>query len=32
MLKNFKDGSDVSGSSATAKGENNDCVVKAVEN
>ena len=32
MLKNFKSGYEVSGSSATAKGEKNDCVVRAVAN
>ena len=32
MLKNFKDGSDVSGSNATARNEKNDCVVRAVAN
>jgi len=32
MLKNFKNGYQVSGSSAIAKGETNDCVVRAVAN
>ena len=32
MLKNFKSGYEVSGSSSTAKGEKNDCVVRAVAN
>lgn len=32
MLKNFKSGYEVSGSSATARNEKNDCVVRAVAN
>ena len=32
MLKNFKNGYQVSGSSETAKGETNDCVVRAIAN
>ena len=32
MLKNFKNGYQVSGSSEIAKGEKNDCVVRAVAN
>lgn len=32
MLKNFKDGYVVSGSSEIAKGEKNDCVVRAIAN
>ena len=32
MLKNFKDGYAVSGSSEIAKGEKNDCVVRAIAN
>lgn len=32
MLKNFKNGYQVSGSSEIAKGETNDCVVRAVAN
>ena len=32
MLKNFKNGYQVSGSSETAKGEKNDCVVRAIAN
>ena len=32
MLKNFKSGSEVSGSNATAKNETNDCVVRAIAN
>ena len=32
MLKNFKSGYEVSGSSATARTEKNDCVVRAVAN
>ena len=32
MLKNFKSGYAVSGSDQTAKGETNDCVVRAIAN
>ena len=32
MLKNFKNGYQVSGSSEIAKGEKNDCVVRAIAN
>jgi hypothetical protein len=32
MLKNFKNGYEISGSSEIAKGEKNDCVVRAVAN